>query len=59
MIHFFKTIFPTVILILFPSVEISTGYTDQDVKLFNAAQSGNLEKILKDWHDSNLEQMLK
>ena len=45
MIRFPKTIFPIVILILFLSVISSNGYTDQDVKLFNDAQSGNLEKI--------------
>lgn len=45
MIHFFKTISPTVILILFLSVESSNGYSDIDVKLFNAAQNGNIEKI--------------
>ena len=45
MIRFSKTIFPIVILILFLSVESSNAYTDQDVKLFNAAQNGNVEKI--------------
>jgi Ankyrin repeats (3 copies) len=45
MIHFFKTIFPIFILILFLSVESSNGYSDIDVKLFNAAQNGNIEKI--------------
>ena len=45
MIRFPKTIFPIVILILFLSVESSNGYTNIDVKLFNAAQNGNIEKI--------------
>ena len=45
MTHFLKTIFAIAMLILFLSVEISTAYTDMDVKLFNAAQKGNLEEI--------------
>ena len=45
MTPFPKTIFPLVILVLFLSVESSNAYTDIDVKLFNAAQRGNLEEI--------------
>ena len=45
MIRFSKTIFPIVILILFLSVESSNAYTDIDVKFFNAAQRGNIEKM--------------
>ena len=45
MTHFLKTVFTIAILILFLSLEISNGYTGLDVKLFNAAQKGNLEKI--------------
>ena len=44
MIRFSKTIFP-IVLILFLSVESSNAYTDIDVKLFNAAQRGNIEEI--------------
>ena len=44
MIHFLKIAFTTTMLILFLSVEISTGYTDLDVELFNAAQGGDIEK---------------
>ena len=44
MIRFSKTIFP-IVFILFLSVESSNGYTDIDVKLFNAAQRGNIEKM--------------
>ena len=44
MIRFSKTIFP-IVLILFLSVESSNAYTDIDVKLFNAAQKGNIEEI--------------
>lgn len=43
--HSLKTIFTIAMLILFLSVEIAAGYRDPDVKLFNAAQGGNLEKI--------------
>jgi len=45
MIHFLKTVFAITLLILFLSAEFAAGYTDQDVKLFNAAQKGNLEEI--------------
>ena len=45
MIRFSRTIFPIFILILFLSTESSNGYSDIDVKLFNAAQNGNIEKI--------------
>ena len=45
MTHFLKTVFTIAILILFLSAGISNGYTGLDVKLFNAAQKGNLEKI--------------
>ena len=45
MTHFPKTAFTIAMLIFFLSVEISNGYTGLDVKLFNAAQKGNLEKI--------------
>ena len=44
MIRFSKTIFP-IVFILFLSVESSNAYTDIDVKLFNAAQRGNIEKM--------------
>jgi len=45
MTHFLKTVFTIAILILFLSAEISNGYTGLDVKLFNAAQNGNIDKI--------------
>ena len=45
MIRFSKSMFLIVILTLFLSVESSNGYSDIDVKLFNAAQNGNIEKI--------------
>ena len=40
-----KTLFTIALLLLFLPVKSSHGYTDQDVKLFNAAQNGNVEKI--------------
>ena len=42
--RFPKTLLSIIILILFLPV-YGNAYTDQDVKLFNAAQEGNLEKI--------------
>ena len=66
MIHFSRTIFPTVILILFLSVESSNGYSDIDVILFiitvfKTCQDGQEKsqyEILKDWHDTNLKRRL-
>jgi hypothetical protein len=43
MMHFLMPIFTILMPFLF--VGLANGYTDQDVKLFNAAQRGNLEKI--------------
>ena len=40
-----KTLFTIALLLAFLPVKLSHGYTDQDVKLFNAAQNGNIEKI--------------
>ncbi len=40
-----KTLFSIALLLLLLPVKLSHGYTDQDVKLFNAAQKGNIEKI--------------
>lgn len=40
-----KTLFSIALLLLLLPVKLSRGYTDQDVKLFNAAQKGNIEQI--------------
>jgi len=40
-----KTLFTIALLLLFLPVKSSHSYTDIDVKLFNAAQNGNVEKI--------------
>jgi len=40
-----KKLFIIVTLVLFSPVGLVIGYSDHDVKLFNAAQNGNLEKI--------------
>ena len=40
-----KKLFIIVTLVLFSPVGLVIGYTDIDVKLFNAAQNGNIEKI--------------
>jgi len=40
-----KNLFIIVTLVLFSPVGLVIGYTDIDVKLFNAAQNGNIEKI--------------
>ena len=42
---FLKTVFTIAILFVFFPAESSNGYTDIDVKLFNAAQNGNIEKV--------------
>lgn len=34
-----------VVFVLFPAIEPANGYTDLDVKLFNAAQGGDIETI--------------
>ena len=45
MTYFIKTVFILVIWVLFPAVEPANGTTDLDVKLFDAAQGGDVEKI--------------
>ena len=42
MTYFQKTALAIAMLIFFLSAAFAAGYTDQDVKLFNAAQKGNL-----------------